>query len=179
MRRTAIALLFVGGCTFFTSDAPSAAELEGPSTELRPIRPAPPAEAVEARPPAELRPTPPIPPPAPPPTGPPEDTISARHILIQYQGSTRASADITRSRDEARAEAVRIARLAKAPGADFGALAREHSDGPTGPRGGDLGAFPRGPMHPAFESAAFDLEVDEVSDVVETPFGFHVIQRYR
>jgi parvulin-like peptidyl-prolyl isomerase len=105
--------------------------------------------------------------------------ISARHILIQYQGSTRASAEITRSSDEARAEAERVAGLARQPGADFAALAQEHSDCPTGPRGGDLGSFPRGQMHPAFENAAFDLDVNEVSGVVETPFGFHVIQRYR
>ncbi|MFW6066694.1 MAG: peptidylprolyl isomerase [Myxococcota bacterium] len=106
------------------------------------------------------------------------DSVAARHILIQYQGSTRAGADITRSQDDARAKAEEILAEAKKEDADFAALAEEHSDGPSGPRGGDLGKFGRGRMAPAFEQAAFALEVGEVSGVVETPFGFHIIQRY-
>ncbi len=178
MRRTSSLLLtaalavVVTGCPFFTSEEPS---FEGSSTEVRPVRPPPPPEA---EPEPEARPEPPPAPPAPAPA-PAGETVAARHILIQYQGSMRAGSDITRSKDEARAEAERIAGLARQPDADFAGLAREHSDGPTGPRGGDLGRFPRGPMHPAFEQAAFALEVGEVSGVVETPFGFHVIQRYQ
>lgn len=106
-------------------------------------------------------------------------TVSARHILVQYEGSARAGADITRSKEEARSRAEEVESKAKGSGADFAALAREYSDGPTGKRGGDLGAFPKGRMHPAFEDAVFDLGVGEVSGVVETPFGFHVIKRYR
>ena len=64
-------------------------------------------------------------------------------------------------------------------GEDFAGLAQEYSDGPTGPRGGDLGMFPRGRMVPAFDNAVFALEVNGLSEIVETPFGYHVIQRYR
>jgi peptidyl-prolyl cis-trans isomerase C len=61
-------------------------------------------------------------------------------------------------------------------GADFATLAQERSEGPSGPRGGDLGTFSRGQMVAPFEEAAFALDVGEISDIVETQFGFHVIQ---
>ncbi len=121
----------------------------------------------------------PAPAPAPPPSQPQpaQETVSARHILLQYRGSTRASADVTRSKEQAEARIRQILRQARG-GAEFTELAREHSDGPSGPNGGDLGSFPRGRMHPAFQEAAFALEVGEISDPVETPFGYHIIQRY-
>ncbi len=62
-------------------------------------------------------------------------------------------------------------------GADFAELARRHSQyAETAPRGGDTGFFQRGQMVPAFEEAAFALAPGEVSDMVETPFGVHVIR---
>lgn len=60
-------------------------------------------------------------------------------------------------------------------GAEFGALAREHSTGPSGPNGGDLGWFSEGMMVPPFEQAVLALEIGEVSEPVETQFGWHVI----
>jgi peptidyl-prolyl cis-trans isomerase C len=60
-------------------------------------------------------------------------------------------------------------------GADFAELAREHSTGPSGPNGGQLGWFGPGMMVPSFEEATFALEVGEVSAPVETRFGWHVI----
>lgn len=170
-------LATASGCPFFTTDDASPEALQGPSTEVVAVRPPPPPEPrQEAEPPS--------PPPRPRPTAPaqPEpagETVSARHILLQYQGSMRAGPEITRSKEEARAEAERIANAARQAGADFASLAREHSDGPSAPGGGDLGEFGRRRMHPAFEEAAFGLEVGATSGIVETPFGFHVIQRYR
>lgn len=61
-------------------------------------------------------------------------------------------------------------------GADFAELAEEHSMGPSAERGGDLGWFGRGDMVPEFDSVAFELEPGEVSDIVRTDFGFHLIK---
>jgi peptidyl-prolyl cis-trans isomerase C len=62
-------------------------------------------------------------------------------------------------------------------GTDFGKLAREHSDCPSGAEGGDLGSFGHGAMVAEFDKVAFDLEVGDVSDPVKTQFGYHLIHR--
>ncbi len=102
------------------------------------------------------------------------DQISASHILLMYAGSERSSA--TRSRAEAQAQIADIEKQLE-DGADFAALAREHSDCGSAAAGGDLGSFGRGQMVKAFEDAAFGLEVGGTSGVVETPFGYHIIRR--
>jgi hypothetical protein len=107
----------------------------------------------------------------------PASRIGARHVLVMYMGSSRAPESIVRTRDQARALAEDVLTRARA-GADFARLAVESSDEPgAAGRGGSLGRFGRGQMVPAFEEAAFRLKVSEISDVVETPFGFHIIQR--
>jgi peptidyl-prolyl cis-trans isomerase C len=63
-----------------------------------------------------------------------------------------------------------------AEGGDFAALAKDNSDCPSSQKGGDLGEFTRGQMVKAFEDAAFSQEVGKVGDIVETPFGFHLIK---
>jgi peptidyl-prolyl cis-trans isomerase SurA len=104
--------------------------------------------------------------------------IGARHILIAYVGAQRAGPNVTRSRDEARTLATKLANEARA-GANWDELWKANSDEPGGQQGGDLGLFGRGQMVPAFERAAFGLKVGETSSVVESPFGFHVIQRLK
>lgn len=105
------------------------------------------------------------------------EVAKAAHILIRYAGSTRAPADVTRSKADAEKLAQEIARKAKA-GADFTALADEYTEDPSGKgRGGSLGAFPKGRMVPEFDKATFELQPGQVSDVVETGFGFHIIRR--
>ncbi len=107
----------------------------------------------------------------------PIERVGASHILIQYKGSERAGEDITRSKEEAKTLAEKIRGEATAAEADFAALARKYSDGPSGPRGGALGLFEKGQMVPAFDKAVFALQIGEVSGVVETAFGYHVILR--
>ena len=103
--------------------------------------------------------------------------IHARHILIMHQESKRKPPYVTRTKDEARALIAEVAKKLKG-GADFAETAREFSDCPTGKRsGGDLGKFTKGRMAPAFEQAAFALKENEISGIVETDFGFHIIQR--
>jgi parvulin-like peptidyl-prolyl isomerase len=105
------------------------------------------------------------------------DSIEASHFLVQYQGSMRAPPTVTRSKDEAKKRAEEgLAKVKK--GEDFAKVVAEYSDEPgAGQRGGQLGSFTRDRMIKQFSDAAFQLKVGEVSGVVETPFGFHVIKR--
>jgi len=105
------------------------------------------------------------------------EEVAARHILVAYKGADRADAKITRTKEEAKTRAEELLKKVKEKDADFAAIARAESDGPSKTKGGDLGTFKKGAMHKHFEEAAWELEVDEISDVVETPFGFHIIQR--
>ena len=105
------------------------------------------------------------------------EQIGASHILISYKGAQRANATVSRTKEEALALATTVLAEARAEGADFGALAGKHSDGPSAPKGGSLGFFGRGQMVGPFEDAAFGLDVGEVAGPVETPFGFHIILR--
>lgn len=100
------------------------------------------------------------------------EAMQASHILV----GTSSNAD-SAARDQARGAAAALRERATATGADFAALAREHStDEGTAANGGDLGLIERGQTVPPFEAALFALEPGEISDVVESPFGYHVIQ---
>jgi parvulin-like peptidyl-prolyl isomerase len=109
------------------------------------------------------------------PDGPAE--IGARHILISYKGAMRAAPYIDRTKEQAEMLATELQEKAQS-GADFEELARKNSDDPgSASSGGSLGRFARGQMVKEFSDAAFSLPVGGVSEVVESPFGFHVIQR--
>lgn len=100
------------------------------------------------------------------------EEVRASHILIN---TTEMKTDEEKA--EARTKLAGILERVKA-GEDFGALAEEHSDCPSGKRAkGDLGFFPRqGAMVEPFAEAAFGMKVGEVSDIVETNFGYHIIK---
>lgn len=101
-------------------------------------------------------------------------SVRASHILLMYQGSMRSTA--TRSQAEAQQQIQKLQTEIQ-NGGDFAKLASQHSDCPSSAKGGDLGSFGRGQMVAAFEEAAFGMEVGQTSGVVETPFGYHLIQR--
>jgi peptidyl-prolyl cis-trans isomerase D len=99
-------------------------------------------------------------------------TVRARHILKKFNEE-----DDETSRSAARTAIDDLLLQARADGADFAALATEHSEDPgSASRGGDLGFFDNKRMAAPFTQAAFALEVDGISEVVETQFGFHVIK---
>ena len=103
--------------------------------------------------------------------------IGARHLLVMFAGSKMAPKSITRTRDQARLRADEALGRIKA-GEDFGKVVAAYTDEPGGAeREGRLGRFTRDQMVRAFSDAAFALKKGEVSGVVESPFGFHVIQR--
>jgi len=78
------------------------------------------------------------------------------------------------AKNKARAQIDDVLKQAKG-GADFAKLAQQHSQDGSAAQGGDLGFFPRGQMVPPFDEAAFALKPGEVSEVVETTFGLHLI----
>jgi parvulin-like peptidyl-prolyl isomerase len=100
--------------------------------------------------------------------------VRASHILLMYKGSMRSTA--SRTKEEAQTQIEDLKQQVE-NGADFADLAKTHSDCPSGREGGDLGVFPKGAMVPEFEQAAFSLEPGQTSGVVETSFGYHLIQR--
>ena len=107
----------------------------------------------------------------------PLEEISAQHLLVMYSGSKSAPRSIKRTRDEARARASEALDAIKR-GQDFDKVVSAYTDEPGGAaRRGALGKFSRDRMVKAFSDAAFALEVGEISPVIESPFGFHVIRR--
>lgn len=100
-----------------------------------------------------------------------EERVQAQHILVKPQNdSPQAKFDAIGKINQIRARVL--------AGGDFGAEATEHSECPSGKSAaGSLGWFSRGMMVPAFDEAVFALKVGGLSEVVESPFGFHVIYK--
>jgi peptidyl-prolyl cis-trans isomerase C len=97
------------------------------------------------------------------------EKVKARHVLIKL--SSDASEE---EKKYAKNEMEEILKKARG-GDDFAQLAKDNSQCPSAPNGGDLGYFTRGQMVKPFEDAAFALEPGQISDVVETRFGYHII----
>lgn len=99
-----------------------------------------------------------------------KEKVRARHILIKVE----QTAD-EKTKAEARKKLVEIQKKIMS-GEDFAEMAKQHSQGPSNVKGGDLGYFGKGQMVKPFEEAAFKLTAGEVSDIVETRFGYHLIK---
>ena len=99
------------------------------------------------------------------------EQVKARHVLIKTTGMKPEE----KAKAKQEIEDIRK-RLVASKGADFPDVATECSDCPSKREGGSLGYFGKGQMVPPFEKAAFSLPVGAISDVVETKFGYHVIQ---
>ena len=101
--------------------------------------------------------------------------VLAQHILVKTEGMD--AADKVQALDKIKAIRARIVAAGDAGevGQAFCAEAREHSDCPSGAQGGSLGWFGPGMMVPEFDKAAFSMKCGEVSDVIETQFGYHII----
>jgi peptidyl-prolyl cis-trans isomerase C len=99
-----------------------------------------------------------------------DESVKASHILIGVDGKATA--------EEKKKALEKAEKLKKelAGGADFALLAKDNSTCPSSKQGGDLGFFGKGQMVPSFEKAAFALKPGEISDIVETQFGYHIIK---
>jgi parvulin-like peptidyl-prolyl isomerase len=105
------------------------------------------------------------------------EQVKARHILIAFKGSPAAQEgkpELTEEQAKAKADDLHKQIVG---GASFDDLAKKESDDVgSGSRGGDLGAFGRGQMVPEFEKAAFDAKTGDLTPVVRTQFGYHIIK---
>jgi parvulin-like peptidyl-prolyl isomerase len=103
--------------------------------------------------------------------------VGARHILVMHDESTAKPAGLVRTKDAARKRAQE-ALLKIRGGASFEEMVKLYTDEPGGAeRAGDLGVFDRSTMVKPFADAAFALKVGEISEIVETKYGYHVIKR--
>lgn len=98
------------------------------------------------------------------------ETVTARHLLVK---TPEGADDKVKATAKEKAEGLRKQLVA---GADFAKLVKENSDDPGSKDKGGEYTFPRGQMVPAFETAAFSQKLNEIGPLVETPFGYHIIQ---
>ncbi|WP_051327356.1 peptidylprolyl isomerase [Desulfatibacillum aliphaticivorans] len=99
------------------------------------------------------------------------EEVRASHILFGTKDAKTAE-----EKEAIKKQAQEVLLKAKKPGADFAALAREYSSCPSKEKGGDLNFFTKERMVPEFSKAAFSMEVGEISSLVETQFGYHIIK---
>ena len=102
-------------------------------------------------------------------------SIRASHILVSFQGASRANPQIARSKEEAEKIANKYYREARRNPDDFAELATKYSDGPSSSMGGDLGFFQEGTMTEKFFDFCNKSRIGRIG-IVETEFGFHIIK---
>jgi hypothetical protein len=148
-----LAAIFALGC----DDKPKASPAPKPSASSAPL-----PSAVVAPPVASA----PVP-----------EQIICQNILVSYVGAQKAPRKLSRTKDEARKRVELVASLAKDSPDDFDELVKKWSDDPSAERLGSTGLIKRGDVVKPFADAAWGLQIGQVTGVVETPFGFHVIKR--
>jgi peptidyl-prolyl cis-trans isomerase D len=99
-----------------------------------------------------------------------EKEVRARHILFRLDRNAQEEEE-----KKVREKATMVLEKAR-KGDDFANLAKQYSEGPTAPKGGDLGYFSRGRMAKPFEEASFKLKQGEISELVRTQYGYHIIK---
>lgn len=161
-----------------SSAAPAASSAGGheeapkpaPTPSQKPAAPTPPIVKPTAQP--QPRPT------ATAVAPPPQETFGAKHIVVAYKGALNANAKITRSKDDAKKRAHEVLGKLK-KGGKWDELVGQYSDedSPGAPRFGNLGRFTAATFDKSFIDAVRKLKKDEMSDVVESPMGFHIIVR--
>lgn len=104
-----------------------------------------------------------------------EGNVKASHILVAWEGAERANPEVKRTKEEAKKRADDLLKDAKKGDVEFSVLARDNSDGTSGPRGGDLGYNQKGRMTPKFDNFIFSNEVGYIG-MVETEFGYHIVK---
>jgi parvulin-like peptidyl-prolyl isomerase len=105
------------------------------------------------------------------------DTIIAQHILVAYKTAKRAPKGVTRTKADAKARASEALGKIRGGMTFEDAVGKYSDDACSADRLGSVGKFHREDMDPVFSATAFALRVGQVSEVVETPFGFHIIKR--
>jgi peptidyl-prolyl cis-trans isomerase D len=99
-----------------------------------------------------------------------EERVHARHILVSTQGKSDAEKTALKTKADGLLKQVK-------GGADFAEVAKKNSDDPgSAVKGGDLGWFKHGAMVPVFDTASFSLKPGQISDIVTSEFGYHIIQ---
>ena len=110
-----------------------------------------------------------------------EDRVRCSHLLVKHAGSRNPSswkeAKITRSKDEARETLLKLRERIASGEISFADLAKTESDCGSAKTGGDLGWFGKDEMQKPFEVATYALAVGELSDIVDTDSGLHIIYR--
>ncbi|MCL4104571.1 UNVERIFIED_CONTAM: hypothetical protein GTU68_004525 [Idotea baltica] len=96
-------------------------------------------------------------------------SVKARHILIKTEDAA------TEPAAKEKIDAIRL-RVVGEKAEDFATVAQETSEGPSGPKGGDLGEFGPGQMVPEFDKAVFSMKKDEISEPIKTQYGYHIIK---
>lgn len=107
------------------------------------------------------------------------ERVALKRILVTYAGARNAPSASNRSETQAKERAQRILSRVREPGSDFTALILRFSDDPNAARDrGDMGLVPQGRLEGPLDRAAFSLNVGDISEVIATDEGFHILQRY-